>query len=143
LCVPFHLTIANCTKGIFLGSVQTYLCTSLTLLYIDHFVPVLPPRIITHPTDTTAAAPFNGVFTCIAEGNGHRNITWYRKHVFRELLPEKCTTSQVSSPEITTSTLIVPNVTDEDVGKYYCVVWANELAARSKSATLYATSMLL
>ena len=82
------------------------------------------------------------MFTCSAGGYGHRNITWYRKHISNELLPDKCTTSQVSSPDITTSTLIVPNVTDEDNGKYYCVVWANnKLAIRSKSATLYASSM--
>ena len=100
------------------------------------------PRIIIHPTDTSAAAPFSGVFTCSSEGYGHHIIIWYREHVSNELLPEKSTTSQVSSPNITTSTLIVPNVTDKDNGKYYCVVWgANGIATRSKSATLYTSCM--
>jgi len=99
--------------------------------------------MITHPTDTSAAAPFSGVFTCSAGGYGHLNISWYREHFPSEILPQKCTTSQLSSEEITTSTLIVPNVTDEDNGKYYCVVWANKLATRSKSATLYVSSMCM
>ena len=96
--------------------------------------------MITHPTDTSAAAPFSGVFTCSAGAYGHLNISWYREYVPFGILPEKCTISQLSSVEITTSTLIVPNVTDEDIGKYYCVVWANKLATRSKSATLYVSS---
>ena len=105
---------------------------------------VLPPHIITHPIDTSAAAPFNGVFNCSAGGNGYRNITWYKQHVPREHLPEKCTTDQVSSPDVTTSTLIVPNVTEEDNGKYYCVVWADsKLATTSKSATLYVSGMYM
>jgi len=110
-------------------------------LTLTIFFTALPPRIVIHPTDTSAAAPFSGVFTCSSGGYGHHNIIWYREHVSNELLPEKSTTSQVSSRDITTSTLIVPNVTEKDNGKYYCVVWANEIAIRSKSATLYTSCM--
>ena len=36
-------------------------------------------NIITQPTDTSAAAPFNEVFTCSVIGYGYQNITWYKK----------------------------------------------------------------
>ena len=41
------------------------------------------------------------------------------------------------SQGIATSTLIIPNVTEEDIGKYYCQVWANDIGVKSKPATLY------
>jgi len=99
---------------------------------------VLSPFIITHPTDTSAAAPFSGVFTCSARSVGYINVVWHREN---SPLPEKCTASQVSLPQITTSTLVVPNVTAGDNGKYFCVVWANGVGTRSKSVTLYISSM--
>ena len=102
---------------------------------------VSPPYIITHPTDTSAAAPFSGVFTCSAGGYGHLNISWHREDVPHQLIPDKCTVSQTSSPQITTSTLTIPHVIDDDAGKYYCVVWANKQATRSRRATLYTSSM--
>ena len=102
---------------------------------------MLSPFIITQPTDTSAAAPFSAVFTCSARAVGPINVVWYRENVLNKLLPEKCTTSQVFLPQITTSTLIIPNVTEEDNGKYYCVVWANGLGTKSRRATLYASSM--
>ena len=68
----------------------------------------------------------------------HINVVWHRENA---PLPEKCTTSQVSLPQITTSNLVVPNVTAGDNGKYFCVVWANGVGTRSKSATLYISSM--
>ena len=43
----------------------------------------------------------------------------------------------MTSQGITTDTLIIPNVTEEDIGKYYCQVWANNIGVKSKSATLY------
>ena len=100
-----------------------------------------PPRVITHPTDTSAAAPFSGVFTCSAGGYGHLNISWYREDVPHQLIPDKCTVNQTSSPQIATSTLTIPHVTEDDAGKYHCVVWANKQATRSRHATLYTSSM--
>ena len=41
------------------------------------------------------------------------------------------------SQGVATGTLIIPNVTEEDVGKYYCQVWANDLGQKSQPATLY------
>ena len=43
----------------------------------------------------------------------------------------------MTSQGVTTSTLIIPNVTEEDIGKYYCQVWANDIGVKSKPATLY------
>ena len=36
-----------------------------------------------------------------------------------------------------THTLIIPNVSSEDIGRYYCVVWANITATRSRVANLF------
>ena len=41
------------------------------------------------------------------------------------------------SQGVAIDTLIIPNVTEEDVGKYHCQVWANNIGVKSKSATLY------
>ena len=43
----------------------------------------------------------------------------------------------MTSQGVATGTLIIPNVTEEDVGKYYCQVWANNLGQKSQPATLY------
>ena len=99
---------------------------------------VVPPQITTHPTDTSAAAPFSGVFTCSASGYGYLNITWYRTP---RLLPDKSNISEVYSPEATTSTLVIPNATNDDTGGYYCVVKANEYGVWSNVAKLFYASM--
>ena len=95
---------------------------------------VSPSTIITQPTDTGAAAPFSGVFTCSVEGYGYQNITWYKRS---GTLPYKYKTNTMRSQGVATSTLIIPNVTEQDVGKYYCQVWANDIGVKSKPATLY------
>jgi len=92
-------------------------------------------NITTQPTDTSAAAPFSGVFTCSVTGNGYQNITWYKQS---GTLPK---TKEVTSGGVITSTLIIPNVTKEDVGKYYCQVWANNIGVRSKEASLHYSGM--
>ena len=95
---------------------------------------VSPSTIITQPTDTFAAAPFSGVFTCSVEGYGYQNITWYKQS---GVLPYKHKIKEITSHGIVTSTLIILSVTEEDVGKYYCQVWANDIGVKSKPATLY------
>ena len=92
------------------------------------------PHILTHPTDTSTAAPFSGVFTCSVTGCGHRNITWYRRG---GSLPTKSESTEVSSSTVTNSTLVIPNVTSDDIGKYYCVVWDDTCrkGTRSNEAT--------
>jgi len=94
---------------------------------------VPPPHIITHPTDTSAAAPFSGVFTCSAGGYGYLMIKWKRRN---KKLPKKFNTMQTSSSEVTTSTLVIPNVTNHDVGNYYCLVKAGKKTNKSKQAKL-------
>ena len=78
------------------------------------------------------------MFTCSASGYGYLNITWYRTS---GLLPDKSRTSEVYSPEVTTSTLVIPNVTNDDVGSYYCVVRSNEYGVWSSVAKLFYASM--
>ena len=60
---------------------------------------------------------------------------WYRNN--RNSIPKKASHTLVPSVNVTTSVLTIPNVTDEDVGTYYCVVWANFIAARSVAANLF------
>ena len=92
-----------------------------------------PSKIVNQPTDTSAANPFSGVFTCSVVGYGYQNISWYKQS---GTLPYKHKTYEVTSGGITTSTLIIPNVTEEDVGRYYCQVWANNIGVRSKKVKL-------
>ena len=47
----------------------------------------------------------------------------------------------MTSGEATISTLVIPNVTKQDVGKYYCQVWTNNIGTRSKKANLYYSGM--
>ena len=92
------------------------------------------PYITTHPTDTSAAAPFSAVFTCSASGYGDLNIIWYRNNL---PLPVKAHSIKVDQSDYTTaSRLTIPNVDKQDVGEYYCIVWANKKASRSRSAKL-------
>ena len=92
-----------------------------------HTVPA--PDIITDPTDTSAAAPFSAVFTCSAKGCGELNIIWHRE-------PQRTYSTMIVSVNGTTSTLTIPNVVSEDVGIYYCVVWAGNKAAQSRIVSL-------
>ena len=86
-------------------------------IYVYYVVP--PSNIVTQPADTSAAAPFSGVFTCSVFGYGYQNITW---HKTPGTFPHKCKTKEITSHGVITSTLIIPNVTEKDVGKYYCQV---------------------
>ena len=96
-----------------------------------HTVPA--PDIITDPTDTSAAAPFSAVFTCSAKGCGELNITWHRH---TKPLPQKAYFTIAASVNGTTGTLTIPNVVSDDVGTYYCVVRASNIAVQSKIASL-------
>ena len=95
---------------------------------------VLLSQIITQPTNTSAAAPFSGVFTCSVSGYGYQMITWHKQN---SALPHKHKINEMISHEIVTSTLIIPNVTEEDVGKYQCQVWANNFGVKSEIAVLH------
>ena len=52
------------------------------------------------------------------------------------ILPDKINTAQVSSSEVTTSTLVIPNVNISDVGNYFCIVQSGGKANKSKPAKL-------
>ena len=106
--------------------IRSYMCFTHTDLSL---------HLITHPTDTSAAAPFGAVFTCSARGNGYLKIIWQR---LNNTLPKKSYRSVlVTSPFETTSILTIPNVTSEDVGTYYCVVWADIQMIQSRMANLF------
>ena len=91
--------------------------------------------IIDDPTDTSAAAPFSGVFTCSAGGDGSTLVAEWKRS--GSSLPSKSSYStNVLSSGITTSSLVIPNVTNGDVGSYYCLVWRERRAVQSKSAHL-------
>lgn len=47
----------------------------------------------------------------------------------------------MASHGVITSTLIIPNVTEEDIGKYYCYVWVNNIRVKSENANLYYSGM--
>ena len=81
-----------------------------------------------------AAAPFSGEFTCSATGCGYVKIIWYRQTY---PIPDKAYSKSVVSLNQTTNTLIIPDVTIEDTGGYYCLVWVNLTPARSRVANLF------
>ena len=90
--------------------------------------------IVTQPANTSASAPFSAVFTCSVSGYGYQNITWYKQS---GMLPYKHETTELINDGVITSTLIIPNVTENDVGKYYCQVLANNIPVYSEKAHLY------
>ena len=92
---------------------------------------VSPPRVVTQPINTSAAAPFGALFNCSVQAYGYLTITWYRINA----LPKNASTL-IPSINVTTSILFIPNVTIEDVGKYYCEAWAGKMAVRSKTVNL-------
>ena len=60
-------------------------------------------------------------------------LIWHRESA---KLPYNHQINEVSSSRLITSTLTIPNVTEQDVGKYYCQVWANNMRAESDRANL-------
>ena len=94
------------------------------------------PEIIAHPTDTSAAAPFSGVFTCSASGYGYMNITWFKNNQVYNAITNKSTIHQTSSMNITTSTLVIYSVTEDDMGAYHTLVWVSSKASQSRTASL-------
>ena len=117
-------------------AIVQYNITHYTTLFTAH-IPFVP-HFINQPNDVSATAPFSAVFTCSAGKCGHLNITWYRRE---GPLPFKSVSTEVSSPTVTTSKLVISNVTNEDVGKYYCIARATRQASWSNEATLYYTGM--
>ena len=92
-------------------------------------------RVVAQPTDTSAAAPFSALFKFSIQVYGSLTITWYKNN--ENSIPKKAYLTLIPSVNETTSILTIPNVTSEDVGRYHCVVWANNMAVRSHSASLF------
>ena len=94
------------------------------------------PNIITQPIEASAAAPFSAMFTCSAKGCGELelDVIWHRQN---GPLPQKAYSTMTTSVNETTSTLTIPNVAIEDIGTYYCVVWASNIATQSRMANLH------
>ena len=92
-------------------------------------------HIVAQPTNTSAAAPFSALFKFSIRVYGYLTINWYRNN--KTPVPEKAYLTLIPSVNETTSILTIPTVTSEDVGTYYCVVWANDMAVRSRSASLF------
>ena len=92
-------------------------------------------RIVAQPTDTSAAAPFGALFKISIQVYGYLTINWYKNN--RTPVPEKAYLTLIPSVNETTNILTIPTVTSEDVGIYYCVVWANDMAVRSHRTNLF------
>ena len=92
-------------------------------------------RIVAQPTDTSAAALFGAQFKISIQVYGYLTINWYKNN--RTPVPKKAYLTLIPSVNETTSILTIPTVTSEDVGTYYCVVWANRKAELSLNANLF------
>ena len=77
------------------------------------------------------------MFTCSASAFGHLNIIWYKNNEEYKTVLDKSEITLSSSGNVTTSNLIILNVTINDSGDYFCETWANDRATRSNVATLY------
>ena len=97
-------------------------------------------RIVAEPSDTWAAAPFGAEFNISIQVFGSQIIQWYR--IGNKPLPKNGYQTITPSVNQTTITLTIPNVTCEDNGLYFCEVWANRMAVRSRLASLSCTGKM-
>ena len=82
------------------------------------------------------------MFTCSADvyDGSALDVQW--KRLGLELPSKSSYSTKVLSSGVTTSTLVVPNVTAGDVGIYYCLVWNKRKGAQSNSAYLSLAGLL-
>ena len=103
------------------------------------------PQIIIHPTNLIVSGPTSSTATFHCSAYACDNLAFEWKRINKNLhnlafewkrinknLPEKSLVSRNG----TTSILSIPNVTSEDVGEYYCGVWANDQSSQSNTAEL-------
>ena len=62
------------------------------------------------------------------------SIEWKRKDAD---LPQSSNVTQLSLPNVTTSTLAIQNVTEGDEGIYFCICWIGKQSSKSNTAILY------
>ena len=83
------------------------------------------------------------MFSCSVEVHDGSvlQVGWKRKN---SALPSKSSYSiQLLSSEVTSSKLVIPNVTNEDVGSYYCSVWNSRKGSQSRSAILSFSGLVI
>ena len=102
-------------------------------VYTHYVAPSL--RIVTHPANTSATAPFSALFKCSIQAYGYLIVTWYRNN--SNPVPEKAYSTLIPSVNVTASILTIPNVTSEDIGIYYCVARVGRRTEESLSANLF------
>ena len=130
-----------CTCLVCVAIACVAMVTQLSVFYIYLCMcTAVSTNVVTHPVDATAAAPYSVVFTCSIYGYGYQNITWHRE---ANKLPHNHQIKEISSPRIITTTLIIPNVTEQDVGKYYCQIWANNMRTQTDRANLHYAGNIL
>ena len=102
-------------------------------IFVHYVVDI--PRFVAHPTSTSAAAPFSALFSCSVRAYGYLTITWYRRN--RKPVPKKASSTLLPSANETTSILMIPNVTGEDVDVYCCLMSAGRITIKSLDANLF------
>ena len=123
VCI-YRCTVKQTFKGRYILFSHTFHCRCI----------YVAPQIVLHPTDTSAAAPFSGLFSCSVQAYGYPTSTWYRND--KNPVPKKAYSTLIPLVNMTTSILTIPNVTIEDIGTYYCVVWAKNRAVKSQAGNL-------
>ena len=98
------------------------------------------PLVATHPTDTSAAAPFSALFKCSIQAYGYLTVTWYRSNTYP--VPEKAYSTLIPSVNVTTSILTIPNVTSEDIGTYCCKASISRITVKSLNANLFHSGIM-
>ena len=82
---------------------------------------MLPPRIIVHPMDITRPVTQNATFVCVSQGYGFVNVSWIRGRRNNENSPAyKSIVTTMVTPYNITSTLTIPNLINNDRGRYRC-----------------------
>ena len=77
-----------------------------------------------------------------------KGIVLFISDIFPHILTHPTDTStksestEVSSLTVTTSTRVIPNVINDDVGRYYFVVWANRRGTESNNVIMEENSLL-
>ena len=82
-----------------------------------------PPRIIVHPMSITLPVTANATFVCVGQGYGFVNVSWRSGGLMRgRSVPADLVTTMVTPDNITTitSTLTIPDLRDNNGGRYRC-----------------------
>ena len=78
-----------------------------------------PPRIIVQPVGITRPVTQNATFVCVSQGYGFVNVRWFRGERNRSPPGRSIVTTMVA-PNNITSLLTIPNLRNNDGGRYRC-----------------------